>query len=855
MPTSWSVLPVRPRTALALVLLAACGGDSPTEPGLNPSPNTPVAIGDTISAGLSASADEATFTFHPSIGGVMALFATADQPIRLLIRDSTAATTSFPISGLLAGPVPLPDQRSNRFAVTAGHTYVIQVTHFESPETSRFRFVLNVVNTAPEHVSAQAEVGQILAGERLEDLADMDEFEVEGHAGDELVAYIQADDSLASGAVRLTVSRGPDTVISWLSAQGGDDIESVATDRFTLPADGTYRVTLEANLDNRPPEPAVGGYRWELEKIDRAPETGSAAVSLGDTVSGSIEHVGDVDEFTLTGAPGAELNFFLQAETNDSTRWIEAQVDGIVTQNLWLLESSGADTSLYGQSIGTAHLPPSGSVTIRIAGRSYGTLQRGGYRFYVHPVNHDPETVPAELALGSSVEETLDVPGDVDEFLLEVPATRLVNLVLESVAGNADLFFTRLDVTGAIALGGFQLFGTEDGTLPGGATDAFELGQNVYRLRVNGASMSGGYRGRYRLSAWVIDSAPESVAPTMIYETPITGEAIDPLGDVDAYTFSGNRGDVLSGSFQALDGPAGHGLFVGIRGGVPDVFAGNGADFGNSVETGRFILPTTGSYQVVVAGQGSNPGNAGTYGFTLHRLESVPEHVAATIAPGADVTGESLDRPGDVDEYTLSGAAGTELQILFYGLPGQSLDFLVATPVTYDSVKGMTLGGSGPTPTGRFRLPAGGQAKVRVYEHRVLGQEYTALGTYRFTVTPIQRAPESVAAAITLGEIVEGEAIATVGDVDEFTFTGTAGQTITAYFQTPQGFSYPFVVLQLLRQGTEDVLGEVISGNPTGSITDQSTGPIVLPASGQYVVRVQGTSDREGLGAYRFLVQ
>ena len=128
------------------------------------------------------------------------------------------------------------------------------------------------------------------------------------------------------------------------------------------------------------------------------------------------------------------------------------------------------------------------------------------------------------------------------------------------------------------------------------------------------------------------------------------------------------------------------------------------------------------------------------------------------------------------------------------------------------------------------------------------------MGSYFLKVVAINRAPEIVPSAVIVGDTVEGEAIDPRGDIDEFTVTGTQGQSLIAYLQTPQGSQYPGLVLQVIDTTSGTVLGSVASLNPTSTLEDQSTGSIVLPYSGAYTIRVEGASDRNGAGAYRFKV-
>ena len=137
---------------------------------------------------------------------------------------------------------------------------------------------------------------------------------------------------------------------------------------------------------------------------------------------------------------------------------------------------------------------------------------------------------------------------------------------------------------------------------------------------------------------------------------------------------------------------------------------------------------------------------------------------------------------------------------------------------------------------------------------------YGLVGPYSMYILPIDRAPEKAAAAFTIGDIVEGEGIEFSGDVDEFTFTGAAGDRVRAFLDLPHGDwgDYMGLTLEVSPAGSESVLGSVSVMNPVPDF-DIGTGVITLPVSGSYTVRVHGTQERSGGSGvpteYRFQVR
>ena len=865
MPASGPVPRTVRRVAAAALLVAAvarCGGE-PTEPEPLPPPGSgsyiPIVVGDTIASTLGDTVDGAGFTFRVSAAGRMALFAIADAPLTLTVADSALEqppSPTFPIAFLYPEGNPgeaVLARRSERFAVEPGHTYVVRAYHyFGSPETTHFRMFLYRIDPAPEHRAATFAAGDTVTGERLENSADMDEFPLAFTAGIELIAYFQGDDSLAQGAVGLTVLR-PDgsDLASVASDTGVSDLEGRATGRFVIPADGVYRFLVQGGIPYPSAMPTVGGFRFQVLPVNRAPETGPSAVALGDTTTGAIEHQGDVDEYTITGTPGQEFNTFFQSLGGAFVAELEGETP--LEEGPFGMESSGQDTSLYAVSSRTVALPASGSATIRVRGRDDRfELDRGAYRFFLYPIDRLPESGPATLTLGDSVDGTLELPGDIDEFKLTVPSSGLANLLLESPTGGGLLLLTRLDVTGQIVLGDQLLFAGTPGTPIGTGTGPFQLAQSVYTLRVQSGSDPGAFRGPYRIATYRIHPEPETAPATLTYEVPVT-DAIAPVGDYDEFTFSGQKGDVIGPSLQRSGGTSVFplGARLSRTNPVADLASATWQTAADPEPIGRFILPADGTYQIFVGGDGTRLGTTGGYTLALHRLDTQPEHVPAAIAPGANITSEEIDHAGDVDEFVLSAAAGTELQVTFLGIPSTLLKLEVDAPVTYDSLKGTDSFGFLQA-TGRFLMPAGGQARIRVYQPGDFG----GTGPYSLRVIAVQRTPESIPAAISRNVKVAGESIDYAGDIDEFTFSGTAGETITAFLQTPQGFlGISPAILEVVEPGTGNVLGSAQSWNPSPGPHGESTGPITLSVSGTYRLRVRGMDDRQGTGAIEMFVQ
>jgi len=356
------------------------------------------------------------------------------------------------------------------------------------------------------------------------------------------------------------------------------------------------------------------------------------------------------------------------------------------------------------------------------------------------------------------------------------------------------------------------------------------------------------------------------------------GEALDPPGDVDEYTFAGTANQEVAVFLQTFTGSFGPCLTLDLldqAGTLNETRLGNRVTScatpstltGDGRSTGRVILPRTASYTVRVQGIDSDHAQ-GAYRLRLYPVNRAPDSVNAVMAQGDTVQREALDPPGDVDEFRFLGARSQEVAVFLQTFTGSfgpclTLDLLDQAGTLNETRLGnrvtscgtpSTLTGDGRS-TGRVIL-----SRTGTYTVRVQGIDSDrAQGRYRLWLYPVNRAPESVASTIAVGDTVQGEALEPPGDVDELTFTGALGQQVAAFLQTFTGSFGPCLQLDLLDQaGTaaETRLGSRVTscGSPS-TLDGQTSGPVTLPRAGTYTVRVQGTDSNQAHGAYRFNVR
>jgi hypothetical protein len=753
----------------------------------------------------------------------------------------TSAGTSTPVT---TGRVRLPGSHAYSFHLGS------VVSNLSPRYRGPYRFWSYAINRAPEHRPATLPVGAVVFGETVDRAGDVDEFTFPGTAGASFNAFVQASHGVQ---LEIVADSGPA-----LTAAVSDPVDTalfgVATGRVTLTRSGTYRVRVSGTTPTDIAD--TGAYRFLLYPIDPRPEHVSANIAAGDTVLGeSIDVSGDVDEFVVPGAPGDQDNVFFQALTGSPVAPLRLEVVNDSGRVLNSVLSSAADTGLTHQFTGRFVIPPTGSLRLRVTGES-STAARdtGSYRLSLYPVNRKPEHGSDTLVFGDSVlAERIELPGDVDEFHVTIPDSSGANLViqLDSAATGVPLVVSLLDFTGHA---GPQLFAWNPGEFV--QTSTFPIGPGTYTLQVNAYDGQSAVVGGYRMWLYKFRFAPEVAPDTVAIGDTIVGEALDPPGDVDQFMFYGRRGEHINVALQGLAVPGNGGFLAMLSapGQPPSSFVGSPmlADSLGAYQSNRVDLAQTGWYELRISG-GSSPtllSERGPYRFAVTRWSTAPEHVGAALAPGDSVTGEAIDYPWDWDEFTITGTPGQILAIVSRTTSGSGSAYLLA----FDSTPGDTLAWAGVPATdgssGRFVLPASGEAELAVYSS-------TFVGGYRFTVVPVNPGPENVPAAFALGDTVRGEAIFPATDVDEFTSSGTPGATLAPWWRltanpVPAG---GLMSLQIVDPAT----GTVVIGSNVAIFASTpdffSPGQFTVPASGNYVVRVRAYYDNDMTTApYEFYV-
>lgn len=526
-----------------------------SQPGVAPISTGGMARGDvpgttTITAtseGVSASTTLSVLAPVPAISGLAPDTATAGR-----VTDLTVVVTG---SGF-ARTSRVRWNGTDRTTVFVNTTQ-LQATLTPTDLRSAGRADITVFTPAPGGGTTPAApfriegVGSIplntIIADELSPAGDVDEFTFVGTARQEFNFFMQGMSGAGSHSFRLRVLDPSGNSLGSVTSRGNDaSLPAQSLDRVRLPVNGIYRVRVEGTSGTE-----VGDYRFLVERINTAPETRGAAVTVDAVITGEDVALGDIDEFTFTGTGGQDVNVFFQAMSGSSNDALRLSLLAPNGAELFYLDSYGDDFTLEEQSSGRYTLTASGTWTVRVRGHDSG--DSGKYRFHVVPIDRTPEKTDVAIPIGTSVDdEDISPRGDMDQYTLTVPARQEVNVYLQARSGSSrDRLVLRVINSAGSSLGSVTSSG-DDLTLEGQVIGLLTLSAGVYRVQVNGSSH--GASGPYTFLVRPVVPAPEKVGAALALGTAVTQEDLAPVGDVDEFTFEGQAGQKVRLEFQATTG-------------------------------------------------------------------------------------------------------------------------------------------------------------------------------------------------------------------------------------------------------------------------------------------------------------
>ena len=853
---------------VALALLAPACSDS-----TGPAGPARLVFGEELVGELPADGGRASF--------LLSVEADTRFTIRLVVPGEPIRLRIFDASGDPRGLISAAWDGENDegawlqpIIATSDETFRIEVEPHEGTESGEFRLLVTHAEVAPELRPAEIEIGELVEGETIGHPMDIDVFFFDASAGEEINVFLQSLNPANSGGLSgwLRTDFEPGVVLypgGFGAAPAGGQLSDLAHGRITIPQTGRYRIDIGAGIHHIEGQ-FTGAYRLLVYPVDRTPESSPAALVPGETLdTESIDDVGDIDEFTLSAEPGSEWLLFVEAQ-GAPPHAVRARVGP--AGELEATDDVGGET-LFDNPTGKLVMPAAGRVDITVEGtRHRDGAYRGPYLLHAMKLDRGPEPLDDAFALDEPLDGRIDVPGDVDEYVVDIAEDSVFHFWMsrpEGTRGN-KIFAQLFDDAGAEvwALIIPWPYDQPEGSAGETHRPRRRLTAGRYTLRVSGErSDEEGFHGAYTVWLGRVRTLPEAVPPTLAIGDEVRGEAIDPASDLDLFRFSGTTSDTLTLLFSADGTP----MNAWAR-----VWGAAAADFGHyeteialwkelggaaTSESGRFVLPRDGEYivQVTAGASGADPSEAGGYALAIERISARPETAGTLFVLGDTLRSEALDRLGDLDDFVVRGAPGAEVAASFVWSGGGTGGLSVVDRPADDT---LFAGGSsgGWLHTGRLTIPAAGELIARVSEYQWCGAGSCfpvqfVRGSYSLAIHLVDRGPEVNAAAIAVGDVVLGEAVDFPGDVDEFTFAGSAGASLDIHVRVPFGTSsYEGIAASLVNPRTGATLARHVAINPTEELDDEGLHSIVLPETGDWLLRIESAAPRGAHGRYDFAI-
>ena len=345
-----------------------------TPPEIAPSQFT---LGGTISGEtIDPRFDTDIFTAHGDSGQIIAgaVKPLGSDPGGITLYVETAAgqfialvpAASEPL--MSTGPIPL--------LASGNYRFVVRSAHYRGP----YRVWSYLINPAPEHSAVALVPNAVLSSERIDQPNDIDQFTLVDTVGAEFLAFLQASRHFfmhvrAPGGTLIGPGVG-------MQVDADTALLHHSLGSIRLDSAGTYSVRVFGGYPGEWLMADTGAYRVLLQRLDRRPESATASVVVGDTVTGEeIYPAGDVDEFTLSATPSAQLKPWFRLTATPVPSY--AAVFEAVDPGTGAVLSQASVTATAGLTQGTPFTVPAGG-TVRLRFGSAGG-PRAPYQFTIQP--------------------------------------------------------------------------------------------------------------------------------------------------------------------------------------------------------------------------------------------------------------------------------------------------------------------------------------------------------------------------------------------------------------------------------------------------------------------------------------
>lgn len=637
--------------------------------------------------------------------------------------------------------------------------------------------------SAPDETTVTAVTGPMVCGSLMSGsiaaAAESVQYTFSGQAGQMVTLTAAVTGGFVPYTAWLTVLRPGGVVLDEFGANGQRQL--------TLPDAGTYTVRVRASNFT-----ATGTFNVGLE-CRRPAAANDAALACGSLISGSIAAPAEVDQISFSGQTGqlVTLTLVITSGFSPYTAWAT-----VFTPAGGVLVEFGAN----GQQ--QLSLPAAGTYIVQI--RASNFVATGSYNLGFE-CRRPVSPVDAALGCGGLITGTLGSPGEVDQLVFQANANDRITLTL-AVTGGFSPYTTWLSVfspSGAM-LTEFGANGQQQITIPLSGT---------YVIQVRASNFVA--TGTYNIGL----ECPYPIDPPLSCGS-LVPASIAAAAEVDQFAFQGSASQLITLTLAVTAGFSPYTAWATVlspTGAIVTQFGANGQQ--------QLTLPATGVYVVQV--RASNFVARGSYNIGLECRRPVSP-IDASLSCGSLPAG-SISTAGEVDQLTFSGTLNQQVTLTLAVTSGFSPYTAWATVFTPAGEILTQFGANGQM---QVTLPAAG-----VYLVQIRASNFVATGGYRFgleCMSPPGGGPRALGCGALLSDTLTAP-----GDIDQFTFTGTAGQQVTLTLAISSGFSPYTAWLTVFTP----------SGSVFTSFGANGQQQLTLPDAGTYVVQIRA-SNFVAVGAY-----
>lgn len=695
---------------------------------------------------ISGVGDLDAFTFQGSFGDRVVIDAVATSG-----AGFNTAFVLYPPNG--GGNATYTTGDRLEYQLTTTGTWTILVEDNGNDTAGGYSLSLLNVTFGPLKNGADADGGPIASNEikngQFNQGVDFDAFTFTGAVGQRvLITGVATGGGAQNTSFELYPPGGGAAEAATNSGDGMD---------WQLLTSGTYTIVMEDYGNDNP-----GGYTISYLNLTAGPLTGGGDPDGGPITSasvktGSISGVGDLDAFTFTGTIGDRI-----------------LIDGVATAGAGfntvfvLYPPNGGSYATYTTSDRLEYqLTSTGTWTILMEDNANDTA--GNYELSMLNVTSGPITTGADPDGGAIISNQIKTGQfnqgvDFDAYTFSGSAgNRVIFTGLATGAGTHNTTMTLYPPNGGAA---------ENASNSGDAIDWQLLQSGTYTVVIE--DYGDDNTGTYSISMLNLTAGPltDGADPD---GGPITSAGyktgtMSGVGDLDAFTFTGNIGDRVLMDAVATSGASFNTVFV--------LYPPNGGSYATYTTGDRleYQLTSTGTWTILVYDNGFD--NTGSYELSLLNITAGP------ITNGSDTDGGPIlsneikngqfNQGVDFDAFTFSGTAGQRVVLVGVAtsVAGQN-----TTMTLYPPGGGGNEGASNSGDKLDVQLQHTGTYTVVVEDYGNDNAGTYSLSYLNVTGGPLTNVADANGGPITSNQVLSGT-VSDVGDMDAYTFSGTFGQRV-----------------------------------------------------------------------------